>query len=477
MAECCDDAPVGEKAACLPRTTDTPTSSPFIEVVDDTPTSSPIEVVADDTPTSSPIAVVAATPKATCDGEFTFLDLQTPIISSGDQSLLITYQIGVNANNSNNSTVTPNEAASKCDFDLDLYPSPDCESSEISGVTISRLGDRTEIDSTGTSKIIFEYRFPMENITQSNIWNEDTQQVEVCIVFKLLDENGEVVSQEKRLVALAYEEVVPSEVEGETSMTNVTEGNVTAAGEEEEEEGVVIKTTYSPTAQVTQEPTTASPVSTAPTTVSPTTTAPVSAAPTTSAPVSSAPVTSAPVAQTFSPMTMAPTSSMTTGGTGLDSIKTMSPTVSGDITAYAVTSEPTMDNAISLIPVKGDTTMPPTNQPVSSGINPIFAKSGKSVKGYDDTLTTTTSKAAKVLFTKSSKALSYGYETASRPSSKAGKGAKSSKGGKESSVLALNALERVYDNSNCAYSSTSCSTMWGIGLATLVLAAWVNGSL
>ena len=111
MAECCDDAPVGEKAACLPRTTDTPTSSPIsIEVVDDTPT-------------SSPIAVVAATPKATCDGEFTFLDLQTPIISSGDQSLLITYQIGVNAN-SNNSTVTPNEAASKCDFDLDLYPSP-----------------------------------------------------------------------------------------------------------------------------------------------------------------------------------------------------------------------------------------------------------------------------------------------------------------------------------------------------------------
>ena len=404
--------------------------------------------------------------------------MQTPIISSGDQSLLITYQIGVNANNSNNSTVTPNEAASKCDFDLDLYPSPDCESSEISGVTISRLGDRTEIDSTGTSKIIFEYRFPMENITQSNIWNEDTQQVEVCIVFKLLDENGEIVSQEKRLVALAYEEVVPSEVEGETSMTNVTEGNVTAAGEEEEEEGVVInETTYSPTAQVTQEPTTASPVSTAPTTVSPTTTAPVSAAPTTSAPVSSAPVTSAPVAQTFSPMTMAPTSSMTTGGTGLDSIKTMSPTVSGDITAYAVTSEPTMDNAISLIPVKGDTTMPPTNQPVSSGINPIFAKSGKSVKGYDDTLTTTTSKAAKVLFTKSSKALSYGYETASRPSSKAGKGAKSSKGGTASSVLALNALERVHDNSNSAYSSTSRSMMWGIGLATLALAAWVNGSL
>ena len=507
VAACCDAAPVGEKTQCLPKSKKEEEDKDEEEEKDE-------EGEEETFATRPPLPQEDVEP---CDGDITFIDLDATVNEeSGNQDLVVRYEIG-----------------NTCGHEVNLLAG-DCES-EISGVDITP-SDPVEVTDGDETELTFVYSIDGDGIEESNVWNAGSEQVEVCVSFTLLNENGDPMSTENRKVGLQkVVESTPVETTEEDNSagassteetTTVTEETISTEetsnvleevgnngepadvfplgqcqgdcdNDEECQSGLVcmqrdggedvpgcegeddtstdycyLPATSEETEEVvaTEEPTTPSPVSSPPTTASP-----VSDAPTTASPVSNAPTTAVPT--TESPVTDAPVvplpqrTGKPTEGVDLEeeeydptlglggSSMSMAPSPATDFVASSITNKPTVDEAISLIPVRDDDD---TKSPVSfSGSkNESSGKAGKAA-----------------LFGKSSKTLSYdskqsskatkkkGSKTTSKATKKGGKGSKYHK-----NQWSLHALERAHDVS----SSHSNGVKWGVAVFAGAVLAWMN---
>ena len=518
VAACCDAAPVGEKTQCLPK------SKKEEEEKDDEEDKEDEEENTEETFATRPPLPGQEEP---CDGVITFIDLDATVNEdNGNQDLFVRYEIG-----------------NTCGHEVNLLAA-DCES-EISGVDITP-SDPVEVEDGDETELTFVYSIDGDGIEESNVWNVGNEQVEVCVSFTLLNENGDPMSTENRKVGLqkVVESVETTEEDSsagasneetttteETISTEETSNALEEVGnngepadvfplgqcqgdcdnDDECQPGLVcmqrdggevvpgcegvdnngadycyLPTTSEETEEVaTEEPTTSSPVSSPPTTFSPisnepTTASPVSDAPSTASPISNAPTSAAPT--TDSPVTDAPivplpqrTGQPTEGVNleeeeydptlglaevvlGLGNGMSMAPSPASDFVASSVTNKPTVDEAISLIPVRDDETKSPVSY--SGSKNEYSGKAGKAA-----------------LFGKSSKTLSYdskqsskatkkkGSKTTSKATKKGGKGSKHHK-----NKWSLHALERAHDVS----SSQSNSVKWGVVVVLSAVLVWMN---
>ena len=519
VAACCDAAPVGEKTQCLPKSKKEEEDKEEEEEEEEEDT--------EETFAARPPLPGQDTPA--CDGVITFIDLDASVNEDGNQDLVVRYEIG-----------------DTCGYEVDLLAG-DCET-ETSGVDITP-SDPVEVEDGNKTELTFVYSIDGDDVEESNLWNAGSEQVEVCVSFTLLNENGGPMSTENRKVGLqkVVETVETTEEDSSagassTEETTTTEETISTEetsnvleevgnngepadvfplgqcqgdcdNDEECQPGLVcmqrdggevvpgckgvdnngadycyLPTTSEETEEVaTEEPTTSNPVSSPPTTPSPisdepSTTSPVSNEPTTASPVSNAPTTAVPT--TDSPVTDAPIvplpqrTGQPTEGVDLEEEEydpllgltevvsglggggmSMAPSPASDFVTSSVTNKPTVDEAISLIPVRDDDE---TKSPVSySGSkNESSGKAGKAA-----------------LFGKSSKTLSYDSKQSSKATKKKGSKATSKatkKGGKGSkhhkNKWSLHALERAHDVS----SSQSNSVKWGAVVFASAVLAWLN---
>jgi len=508
VAACCDAAPVGEKTQCLPKSKKEEEEKDEEEENEEEEDEDTEETFA----TRPPLSQEDTEP---CDGVITFIDLDATVNEdNGNQDLVVRYEIG-----------------NTCGHKVNLLAA-DCETA-ISGVDITP-SDPVEVTGGDKTELTFVYSIDGDGIEESNVWNVGSEQVEVCVSFTLLNENGQPMSTENRKVGLQkVVESTPVETTEEDSSAGASTEETTTTTEEtnstEETSNVLeevgnngepadvfplgpcqgdcdnddecqpglvcmqrdggedvpgcegeddtstdycyLPTTSEETEEVaTEEPTTSSPVSSPPTTASPisdepTTASPVSNAPTTAVPTSDSPVTDAPVVP-LPQRTGKPTEAVNleeeeydpTLGLGGSSMS-MAPSPASDFVASSVTNKPTVDEAISLIPVRDDDE---TKSPVSySGSkNESSGKAGKAA-----------------LFGKSSKTLSYdskqsskatkkkGSKTTSKATKKGGKGSKHHK-----NQWQAHALERAHDVS----SSQSNIVKWGAVAVLSAVLAWMN---
>ena len=508
VAACCDAAPVGEKTQCLPKSKKEEEDDEEEEKDDEEEKDEEEETFA----TRPPLPGQDVEP---CDGVITFIDLDATVNEdNGNQDLVVRYEIG-----------------NTCGHEVNLLAS-DCET-EISGVDITP-SDPVEVADGDETELTFVYSIDGDGIEESNVWNVGSEQVEVCVSFTLLNENGEPMSTENRKVGLQkIVESTPVETTEEDSSAGASTEETTTieettsteetsnvleevgnngepadvfplgqcqgdcdnddecqaglvcmqrdGGEDvpgcEGEDDTSTDYCYLPTTSeeteevvVTEKPTTSSPVSSPPTTAipvsdAPTTASPVSNAPTSAVPTTDSPVTDAPVVP-LPQRTGKPTEAVNleeeeeydpTLGLGGSSMS-MAPSPATDFVASSITNKPTVDEAISLIPVRDDDE---TKSPVSySGSKNDSGKAGKAA-----------------LFGKSSKTLSYdskqsskatkkkGSKTTSKATKKGGKGSKYHK-----NQWSLHALERTHD----VNSSQSNSVKWGVVVFASAVLAWMN---
>ena len=140
-----------------------------------------------DEPSSSPTNPQQPTPTSTvgeCDGVITFIDLSAPDPGNDDQQLILNYEIG-----------------ETCGYEAELFQI-DC-SSTITDVDITP-SDPIEVIDNSKIQITLQYSIDKDDIESSTIWNADTSQVELCVAFTILDENGVATGTEKRQVFIDW---------------------------------------------------------------------------------------------------------------------------------------------------------------------------------------------------------------------------------------------------------------------------------